>query len=69
MGEVAVGIGSSHSPMLSTPYEAHSTLEALEKLELERIRVLRPLWDREASVPVPRPPLLHLRPSRSNLAT
>jgi hypothetical protein len=38
--------------------EAHSAVEALEKLEHERCRVLRQLWDRGASIPVPRPPLL-----------
>jgi hypothetical protein len=37
--------------------EAPSAVEALEKLELERLRVLQQLWDRGASIPVPRPPL------------
>jgi predicted RNase H-like HicB family nuclease len=37
--------------------EAPSALEALDQLELERRRVLRHLWDRGASIPVPRPPL------------
>jgi hypothetical protein len=46
--------------------EAHSAVEALEKLEHERYRVLRQLWDRGASIPVPRPPLLDPRPSRSH---
>jgi hypothetical protein len=45
--------------------EAHSAVEALEKLERERYRVLRQLWDRGAVIPVPRPPLLDPRPSRS----
>jgi hypothetical protein len=45
--------------------EAPSAVEALEKLERERLRLLRQLWDRRASIPVPRPPLLGSRPSRS----
>ncbi|HEV8340019.1 MAG TPA: hypothetical protein VGR25_10255 [bacterium] len=45
--------------------EAPSAVEALEKLEGERLRLLRQLWDRGASIPVPRPPLLGPRPSRS----
>jgi predicted RNase H-like HicB family nuclease len=45
--------------------EATSAVEALEKLEQERLRLLRQLWDRGASIPVPRPPLLRPRPSRS----
>jgi hypothetical protein len=44
--------------------EAPSAVEAFEKLEEERLRMLRQLWDRGASIPVPRPPLLGLRPSR-----
>jgi hypothetical protein len=46
--------------------EAHSAVEALEKLEHERLRLLRQLWDRGASIPVPRPPLLGRRPARSH---
>ena len=49
--------------------EAHSALEALDKLEKERLRVLRQLWDRGAEIPVPRLPLLDPRPSRSCPAT
>jgi len=45
--------------------EAPSAVEALEKLERERLRLLRQLWDRGASIPVPRPPLLRPKPSRS----
>ena len=37
--------------------EAHSAVEAMEKLEQERLRLLRQLWDRGAPIPVPRPPL------------
>jgi len=29
----------------------------MEKLEQERLRLLRHLWDRGAPIPVPRPPL------------
>jgi predicted RNase H-like HicB family nuclease len=45
--------------------EAASAVEAIEKLERERLRLLRQLWDRGAAIPVPRPPLLRPRPSRS----
>jgi len=34
MAEVAFGIGSSHSPMLSTPYEAFSGLADLDRVRL-----------------------------------
>ena len=37
--------------------EAPSALEAIDKLEQERVRLLRQLWDRGAPIPVPRPPL------------
>ena len=37
--------------------EAASAVEAMEKLEDERRRVIRQLWDRGAPIPVPRPPL------------
>ena len=37
--------------------EASSAVEAIEKLELARLRLLRHLWDRGAPIPVPRPPL------------
>jgi predicted RNase H-like HicB family nuclease len=37
--------------------EAVSVVEAIEKLEDERRRVIRQLWDRGAPIPVPRPPL------------
>ena len=45
--------------------EAPSAVEALEKLERERLRLLRQLWDCGASIPVPRLPLLRPEPSRS----
>lgn len=37
--------------------EAPSAVEAMEKLEQARLRLLRQLWDRGAPIPVPRPPL------------
>jgi predicted RNase H-like HicB family nuclease len=37
--------------------EADSALEAIEKLEHERLRLLRELWDRGAPIPLPRAPL------------
>ncbi|HEV8574154.1 MAG TPA: hypothetical protein VGR43_05535 [Dehalococcoidia bacterium] len=43
--------------------EAPSAVEALERLEHERRRVLRQLWDRGAAIPLPRPPLRRPRPS------
>ena len=46
--------------------EAPSAVEALDKLEHERRRVLQQLWDRGVSIPIPRPPLLDPRPSRSH---
>jgi hypothetical protein len=42
--------------------EAPSALEAFERLEHERLRLLRELWDRGAAIPVPRPPLSRRRP-------
>ena len=41
--------------------EAPSAVEAMEKLEQERHRLLRQLWDRGAPIPVPRPPLATAR--------
>ena len=60
---------AEHPELPGCVAEAQSALEALEKLEQERLRVLRQLWDRGASIPVPRPPLLAPRPSRSQPAT
>jgi predicted RNase H-like HicB family nuclease len=37
--------------------EAHSAVEALDRLEAERRRVLRELWEHGSPIPVPRPPL------------
>lgn len=44
--------------------EADSAPEALHRLEHERRRVLRQLWERGAPIPVPRPPLRAPEPSR-----
>ena len=41
--------------------EAVSALEAIDKVEHERLRVLREMWDRGAPIPVPRPPLRCVR--------
>jgi len=37
--------------------EAPAALEAIERLEHERRRLLQQLWSRGAPIPVPRPPL------------
>jgi hypothetical protein len=37
--------------------EAHSAVEAIDKLDEERQRIIHELWDRGAAIPVPRPPL------------
>jgi predicted RNase H-like HicB family nuclease len=60
---------AEHPELPGCVAEAHSALEALDKLEKERLRVLRQLWDRGAEIPVPRLPLLDPRPSRSRPAT
>jgi predicted RNase H-like HicB family nuclease len=43
--------------------EAPSALEALDRIEHERTRVLRSLWERGEPIPVPRPPLRAGRPA------
>jgi len=43
--------------------EAHSALEAIEKLDEERRRVLRQLWEGGSLIPLPRPPLRTARAS------
>jgi len=55
---------AEHPELPGCVAEAPSALEALDKLELERLRVLRHLWDRGAPIPVPRPPLRDLRAAR-----
>jgi len=37
--------------------EAPAALEAIERVDQERRRLLRELWSRRAPIPVPRPPL------------
>jgi hypothetical protein len=37
--------------------EAESAVEAMEKLEGERRRLIRQMWDRGAPIPAPRAPL------------
>ncbi|HUG37671.1 MAG TPA: hypothetical protein VML54_12010 [Candidatus Limnocylindrales bacterium] len=37
--------------------EADSAVEAIDKLEGKRLRLLRQLWDGGSPIPVPRPPL------------
>jgi len=39
--------------------EAESAVEAIEKLESERRRLIRQMWERNVPIPAPRPPLRH----------
>lgn len=55
---------AEHPELPDCVVEAPSAIEALDQLELERRRVLRHLWDRGASIPVPRPPLRDASASR-----
>ena len=48
---------AAHPELPGCVAEAPSALEAVERLEHERLRVLRSLWARGAPIPVPRPPL------------
>jgi hypothetical protein len=48
--------------------EAGSALEAIDKLEGERRRLLREMWARGVPIPVPRPPLRGARPPEDRLA-
>jgi predicted RNase H-like HicB family nuclease len=48
---------AEHPELPGCVAEAPSAVEALEKLEEERLRLLRQLWDGGVSIPVPRPPL------------
>lgn len=41
--------------------EAVSALEAIDKVEHERLRMLGEMWHRGAPIPVPRPPLRCVR--------
>ena len=37
--------------------EAASAVDAIDKLDVQRLRLLRQLWERGAPIPVPRPAL------------
>ncbi len=54
---------AEHPELPGCAAEAPSALEALDRLDLERRRVLRHLWDLGAAIPVPRPPLRDSRPT------
>jgi len=53
---------AEHPELAGCVAEAPSAVEAMEKLEQERLRLLRQLWDRGAPIPVPRPPLQDAAP-------
>ena len=59
---------AEHPELPGCVAEAESALEALERLEHERRRVLRHLWERGAPIPVPRPPLRRPLPSSATPA-
>jgi hypothetical protein len=48
---------AEHPELPGCVAEAPSALEALDRLDGERRRVLRGMWERGAPIPVPRPPL------------
>lgn len=48
---------AEHPELPGCVAEAPTAVEAIEKLELERRRILRVLWDRGAPIPIPRAPL------------
>ena len=48
---------AEHPELPGCSVEAPSAVEAMEKLEETRLRLLRQLWDLGAPIPVPRPPL------------
>jgi hypothetical protein len=48
---------AEHPELPGCRVEAPSAVEAIEKLEQARLRLLRQLWDLGAPIPVPRPPL------------
>src|SRR5258705_4947803 len=60
---------AEHPELPGCVAEAPSAVEALEKLDRVRLRMLRQLWDRGAPIPVPRPPLRDLRAPRSRPVT
>ena len=59
---------AEHPELPGCAAEAASAVEALERLEQERLSVLRRLWEGGAEIPVPRPPLRNAATVRS-LAT
>jgi hypothetical protein len=48
---------AEHPELPGCVAEAPSAMEALDRLDGERRRVLRGMWERGAPIPVPRPPL------------
>jgi hypothetical protein len=48
---------AAHPELPDCAVEAHSATEAIERLEAERRRVLRQLWDDGREIPLPRPAL------------
>jgi hypothetical protein len=48
---------AEHPELPGCAVEAHSAVEAIDRLDEARRRVLRQLWDSGADIPVPRPPL------------
>jgi hypothetical protein len=48
---------AAHPELPGCQAEAPAALEAMERLDQERRRLLRALWDRGVPIPVPRPPL------------
>ena len=48
---------AEHPELPGCVAEAASALEAIDKLDRERRRVLREAWTRGTPIPVPRPPL------------
>ena len=60
---------AAHPELPGCAAEAPSAVEALERLEHERLLMLRRLWEDGAAIPVPRPPLRKTRTTRSLAAT
>jgi predicted RNase H-like HicB family nuclease len=58
---------AEHPELPGCMAEAPSAVEALERLEQERLRMLRTLWEGGATIPVPRPPLRVVQALRGQL--
>lgn len=58
---------AEHPELPGCMAEAPSAVEALERLEQERLRMLRALWEGGATIPVPRPPLRVVQARRGQL--